>query len=73
MKILVINAGSSSIKFRLFEMPEARVLARGIVEPIGSPGAHLSQTAGDRRHDVAVDVADHHAGMQLILDVLAGR
>jgi len=34
MKVLVINAGSSSIKYQLYQMPEAKVLAKGIVEKI---------------------------------------
>jgi len=35
MKILVVNCGSSSVKYRLYEMPEERLLARGNVERIG--------------------------------------
>jgi len=35
MRVIVVNSGSSSIKYRLFDMPEARVLAQGVVERIG--------------------------------------
>ena len=39
MKILVINAGSSSLKYQLFDMDDGRVLAKGNCERIGSGGA----------------------------------
>jgi acetate kinase len=46
-KILVANIGSTSFKFRLFEMPSERVLARGGIERIGSPESPYSITVGD--------------------------
>ena len=39
MKILAVNAGSSSLKFTLIELPEKKVLANGLFEKIGIPGS----------------------------------
>ncbi|OGX44216.1 MAG: acetate kinase [Omnitrophica WOR_2 bacterium RIFCSPLOWO2_12_FULL_51_8] len=52
MKILVINSGSSSIKYELFEMPGERRIQKGIIEHIGERGSR---------------VRDHYAGLKLIL------
>ena len=41
MKVLVINAGSSSIKYQLYQMPEEKVLAKGMVEKIGDKDSKL--------------------------------
>lgn len=70
MKVLVINAGSSSVKYQLYQMPELKVLAKGMVERIGEEGSRLSQTAGDRKHDVEKAIADHEQAMALILATL---
>jgi len=70
MKILVINAGSSSIKYQLYEMPAGQVLAKGNVERIGDEDSKLTHVCEDRtttRQDV---VPDHEVAMQRILDVL---
>lgn len=55
MKILVINAGSSSLKFQLIDMDDESVKAKGLVERIGIEGTHFKQTVlgtdqGDRVH-----------------------
>ncbi|HQQ11993.1 MAG TPA: acetate kinase, partial [Bacteroidales bacterium] len=41
MKIIVLNCGSSSIKYQLFEMPSKQVLAKGLVDKIGLKGASI--------------------------------
>jgi len=46
MKILVINSGSSSIKYQLLDMKEEQVLCKGLVERIGIPGSQLKHTRG---------------------------
>jgi acetate kinase len=74
MKVLVINAGSSSIKFELFDMPAERALASGLVERIGEPGSRLIwRRTGepDPRH-VEEAIGDHAAGFALLLGVLCG-
>lgn len=49
MKVLVINSGSSSLKFRVYEMPQESVLARGVIERIGLEGSRLVLTYEDAR------------------------
>ena len=70
MKVLVINAGSSSVKYQLFQMPEGVVLAKGLVERIGDAGSQLSQTPGGQTHDIGKTIADHEQAMSLILATL---
>ena len=70
MKVLVINAGSSSVKYQLYQMPEATVLAKGLVERIGDTGSRLSQTAGGQTHEIEKTIADHEQAMDLILSTL---
>lgn len=71
MKVLVVNCGSSSIKFQLYRMPEEAVLAKGVVERIGEDSARLICTHGDDTETINQAVPDHEAGMALILDTLA--
>ncbi len=71
MKILVINSGSSSIKYQLFDMTDKTVLASGRLEQIGeSQGrlVHHTRTSGGNMDDIVkiVAVADHQKGFQLI-------
>ena len=71
MKILVINAGSSSIKYQLFEMPGRNILAKGMVERISSPDAQLVHSCNGQKHVAKVTAPDHDAGMDVILSTLA--
>ena len=60
MKILVINAGSSSLKYQLFDMLEEKVLAKGNCERIGIKGSNIShKTADGRNKEVEVEMKDH--------------
>ena len=70
MKVLVINAGSSSIKYQLYDMPDRRVLAKGRVERIGDEQSELFHTCGDETVTRKEPVADHERAMELILDIL---
>ena len=60
MNILVINAGSSSLKYQLFEMNESKVLAKGLVERIGLENTKISQKS-EGKPDFALvkDMKDH--------------
>lgn len=71
MKVLVINAGSSSIKYQLFDMPAKTVLAKGMVERIGQSEAALVHQYNGNKHTANVKAPDHDAGMQVILAALA--
>jgi acetate kinase len=71
MKILVANLGSTSFKYRLFDMDGERVLARGGVERIGSPSSPCFIEAAGKREEAAVAVKDHAAAVRLCLAQLA--
>jgi acetate kinase len=76
MKILVINSGSSSIKYRLFDMTEKTVLASGVMEQIGEAQSRLTHHTRNRKGEMeeivnSETVVDHQAGFQLIGAVMA--
>src|SRR5690242_13504468 len=71
MKILVANLGSTSFKYRLFDMDGERVLARGGVERIGSPQSPCFVEAGGQRDEATVAAKDHAAAVRLCLEQLA--
>ncbi len=70
MIVLVINCGSSSIKYQLFDMPEKKVLAKGMVERIGLEKGILNHKVGDAKNTFEREIPDHKIGMKLILDTL---
>lgn len=71
MKILVANLGSTSFKYRLFDMADEKVLARGGVERIGSAGARCFVESAGCKQEKAVEAPDHAAAVQLCLTQLA--
>ncbi|HZY88935.1 MAG TPA: acetate/propionate family kinase [Gemmataceae bacterium] len=71
MKILVANLGSTSFKYRLFDMDGERLLARGGVERIGSPQSRCFVEAGGRREEATVAAKDHAAAVRLCLEQLS--
>ena len=75
MNVLVINSGSSSIKYQLFAMPEAKVLAKGLLEKIGEETSALKHTAVEKGKEKKLEqkVADHKAGMSLIFSLLTDK
>jgi len=75
MKIMVLNSGSSSIKYQIFDMRDRSVLASGLLEKIGEPDSRLThQTRGPEERFETVEktaaVADHTQGFDLINSVL---
>jgi acetate kinase len=70
MKILVLNCGSSSVKYQLFAMPRGVILAKGIVERIGEARSRATQTAGDRQTRIERPVKDHRDGLGLVMQML---
>ena len=58
MKILSVNAGSSSLKFKLYEMPEETVLIDGYVQRIGLDG-YIEMTIGEEKINYDIDVKNH--------------
>ncbi|UCE48893.1 MAG: acetate kinase, partial [Phycisphaerales bacterium] len=70
MKILVINAGSSSVKYYLYSMPQADVLARGVIERIGEENSELTHSVADESHTEKAQVRSIEDAMELILETL---
>lgn len=73
MKILVANLGSTSFKYRLFDMVDERVIARGGVERIGSSESKSFVEAGGQREDSAIQAKDHAAAVRWCLDSLTAK
>jgi acetate kinase len=71
MKVLVANLGSTSFKYRLFDMADERVLARGGVERIGSDNARCFVEAGGKRQEATLAAPDHAVAVRLCLQQLA--
>jgi acetate kinase len=73
MKVLVLNAGSSSIKYQLFNMNDNTVLTSGLMEQIGEVSSRLKYkwTNGSDEQEAVQEghVADHNEGLKLILDI----
>jgi acetate kinase len=57
MKVLVINSGSSSIKYKLFDMPREKLISKGVIEHIGEKGSQIK---------------DHYTGLKIILGKING-
>lgn len=68
MKILVINAGSSSIKYQLIESGTQEALVKGLVERIGEKRAELKQQGRKKTIDVCTQIDDHEAAMKLVVE-----
>ena len=69
-KILVVNCGSSSIKYKLFDADSLKGVSSGLLERIGSRPAFLRHETGGASAKREVDVSNHRQGLELILRVL---
>lgn len=70
MKIMAVNAGSSSIKFQLLDMPKETQITSGIVERIGSEEALFTIKYNGQKFVETLPIKDHAVGVQLILEGL---
>jgi len=71
MKILVLNCGSSSVKFQLFEIEHEEILAKGVVERIGSDEAAVRyKLRGRGKEDQVRKIKDHDVAISLVLGIL---
>jgi acetate kinase len=74
MKILVLNCGSSSVKYKLFDMNSHEVMAQGGVEKLGLPGSFLKFTQPDGAKVVLEkELPEHTAAIEFILSILTGK
>ncbi|MCL2839414.1 MAG: acetate kinase [Defluviitaleaceae bacterium] len=70
MYVLVINAGSSSLKYQLLDMSNENLLAKGLCERIGIDGRLVHETTGKPKHTVDTAMPDHGAAIAIVLDTL---
>lgn len=71
MKVLVINCGSSSLKYQVFDMTTETVLAKGIVERIGIDGSFLKYRRGDEDNiTIEAEIPNHEVAIKLVFDAL---
>ena len=71
MKILVLNAGSSSLKYQLFDWDQGSIEASGVVEKIGSEGSFVKHKDRDgKKTEFLGDLANHSEAMKKMLDIL---
>ena len=69
-KVMAVNAGSSSLKFKLYEMPEEKVLCSGNAERIGHEDAIFGIKWGSESEKKVLPILDHAAAVQLVVDAL---
>ncbi len=69
-KVIAVNAGSSSIKFQLFQMPDEKVIAKGLIERIGLTGSLLSMSVNEKRFKEQLEIPNHELAIKLLLDRL---
>ncbi|HAA47735.1 MAG TPA: acetate kinase [Synergistaceae bacterium] len=71
MKVLVLNCGSSSLKYQLFDMTTEEVLAKGLIERIGIEGSRIKhEKTGDEPVIFDVPIPEHKTGVRKMLDAL---
>ncbi|MDN5280732.1 MAG: acetate kinase [Clostridiales bacterium] len=75
MKILVLNCGSSSIKYQLFDMKEKTVLAKGLAQRVGLAGSTIDFRKGDdgKKAVFEAEILDHKIGIQKIFELLTNK
>lgn len=71
MKILVINCGSSSLKYQLMDMDDERIIAKGLAERIGVEGSVLTHQPGEKEKVVIKkDMENHKIALKILMDAL---
>ncbi len=70
MKVLVLNSGSSSIKYQVFNMPQEAVICSGMVERIGLENAQIPYKSNEFKIDEVADIPDHKIGLEKIVSLL---
>ncbi len=70
MIVLVINCGSSSIKYQLYDMPSKKVLAKGLAEKVGEDKSLLTHRRGEEKFEISKPIPNHKVGIELILACL---
>ena len=70
-KVFAVNAGSSSLKFKLYEMPQEQVICSGLLERIGEPtGRFILKPTGKEKVEIVCPIKDHGIAVSMLLDSL---
>lgn len=70
MKVLVINSGSSSIKYQLFEMPQQKVVCAGLIERIGLEKGNVHYKSADNDIEEVLEIKNHKVGLEKVVTLL---
>ncbi len=70
MKLLSVNCGSSTLKFRMYEMPEEKVIVKGAFDRIGISGSNFSLKFNDQKIEEEVELKDHNDAVKILLEQL---
>ena len=73
MKILIVNAGSSSLKYQLINMDNEATIAQGMMERIGIEGGKLTQKANGEKRVIMSDMQDHLDAVAMMIQVLTDK
>jgi len=73
MKIIVINSGSSSIKYQLFDMNGPTILAKGVIDKIGLIGSLIKHESNGVKNTFEGEIIDHQAGIEYMLGILISK
>jgi len=73
MKILVINAGSSSLKYQLFDMDNETVMAKGLCERIGIDGRLEHRAAGKEKYEIDTPMKNHTQAIEIVMKTLLSK
>ena len=73
MKIIVINSGSSSIKYQLFDMNGPTILAKGVIDKIGLSGSLIKHESNGVKNTFEGEIIDHQAGIEYMLGILISK
>lgn len=73
MKVLVVNCGSSSIKYQLINMENEEVMAKGYLEKIGLPDSFLTHKVNGEKYRIEKVITNHEEGIKLVLDQLLDK
>ena len=73
MNVLVINSGSSSIKFRVIDMNNETTLCKGLIERIGIDGILTFQAGDDEKETKTLDIPDHRVALGYLLENISDR
>ncbi|ABK60556.1 MULTISPECIES: acetate/propionate family kinase [Clostridium] len=73
MKILVINCGSSSLKYQLIDMTSEQPIAQGLVERIGIEGSVLTHKVNGKKYKIEEEMKDHKKAIELVLNALVNE